>query len=206
MQSGEGKKQSIVEHILQGELVKFTSVDFDDAGAQPLTAAELGPQPQPPPAVATDGDFIDPRAWADDQPAMDAAELRALESRRTSRDAPVAPAPAPAARRAAERMRVPTGENRAPLRNSPPVASPAESTPGPEALASVLEPTPGPQSPQARAAAAAPRTVQEPSHAGRNFLIGAVIGIVLIGAAAAVYISQHGGLGGHSSPPAQPAS
>jgi eukaryotic-like serine/threonine-protein kinase len=208
MQSGEGKKQSIVEHILQGELVKFTSVDFDDAGAQPLTAAELGPQPEPPPAVATDGDFIDPRGWADERltPGMDAAELRALEARRTSRDAPVAVAPAAAPRRAGDRMRVPTGENRAPARPSPPVSSPAESTPGPETLASVLEPTPGPQAAPARAAAAVPRSVQAPSHAGRNFLIGAVIGIVLIGAAAAVYISQHGGLGGAAPHATQPAS
>jgi serine/threonine protein kinase len=210
MQSGEGKKQSIVEHILQGELVKFTSVDFADTGAQPLTAAELGPEPQPPPSAAPDGGFIDPRAWADDErlsPAMDAEELRALESRRTSRDLPPVPAPAPAARRPAERMRVPTGENRAPLRNSPPIASPAESTPGPEALASVLEPTPAPQRPPAaHAAAAAPRAVQAPSHAGRNFLIGAVIGIVLIGAAAAVYLSQHGGMGGRGAHTTQPAS
>ncbi|HEY4393375.1 MAG TPA: protein kinase [Polyangia bacterium] len=208
MQSGEGKKQSIVEHILQGELVKFTSVDFADTGAQPLTADQLGPQPEPP-SSAPDGDFIDPRAWADERlpPGMDAAELRALESRRTSRDLPPVAAPAQPPRRGAEqRMRIPTGENRAPPRNSPPVSSPAESTPGPEALASMLEPTPGPEGAAARATAAAPRAVQTPSHAGRNFLIGAVIGIVLIGAAAGVYISRHGGLGHHASPPTQPAS
>ena len=46
MQSGEGKKPSIVEHILQGELVKFTSVDFEDPGAQPLTADEMGDRNQ----------------------------------------------------------------------------------------------------------------------------------------------------------------
>jgi hypothetical protein len=103
-------------------------------------------------------------------------------------------------------MRVPTGENRPPARPSPPVSSPAESTPGPETLASVLEPTPGPQAPAARAAAAATRAAPAASHAGRNFLIGAVIGIVLIGAAAAVYLSQHGGLGGRASHPTQPAS
>src|SRR5207247_6396344 len=120
------------EHILQAELVKFTSVDFEDQGAQPLTADELAPRveaPAPPP----DGDFVDPRGWADERPpvGMDSAEMRALESRRTSRDAPVT-APALGPPRAAERMRIPTGENRAP-RNSPPVASSAAPTPAPDA-------------------------------------------------------------------------
>jgi serine/threonine-protein kinase len=206
-QSGEGKKASIIDHLLQGDLDKFTSVGFEDAGAQPLQADELGPRPEPPPSIATDGDFVDPRAWADErQPALDAAELRALESRRTSRDLPPVTSPPPA-RRPAERMRVPTGENRAP-RNSPPVASPSESTPGPEALASVLEPTPGPQAPlPGRAAgAAAPRTVPAPSHAGRSFLIGALIGIVILGAAVAVIVSKRGGLGGGATHTTQPAS
>jgi eukaryotic-like serine/threonine-protein kinase len=205
MQSGEGKKPSIVEHILQGELVKFTSVDFEDPGAQPLTADELGPRPEPP--VSSDGDFVDPRAWADERlpPGMDSAEMCALEARRTSRDAPAAQVPAPGTRRPAERMRVSTGENRAP-RNSPPVATPAESTPGPEALASVLEPTPGPQAASLpRTGAAAARTLQAPSHAGRSFLIGALIGTVLLGAAVAVVVSKHGGLGGGASHPTQPA-
>ena len=205
MQSGEGKKPSIVEHILQGELVKFTSVDFEDPGAQPLTADELGPRPDPP--ASSDGDFVDPRAWADERPppGMDSAEMRALEARRTSREAPAAQVPSPTARRPAERMRVPTGENRPP-RNSPPVASRAESTPGPETLASVLEPTPGPQAASLpRPGAAASRTLQAPSHAGRSFLIGALIGTVLLGAAVAVVVSKRGGLGGGASHPAQPA-
>ncbi|HXT94933.1 MAG TPA: protein kinase [Polyangia bacterium] len=205
MQSGEGRKgSSIIDHLLQGDLDKFTSVGFDDAGAQPLSADELGPQPEPPPPTAAEGDFIDPRAWAEERPSSpDAAELRALESRRTSRDLPPTPAPPPAQRRA-ERMRVPTGESRAP-RNSPPVASPAESTPGPEALANILEPTPGPHAPAVpRPGSAAPRTAHAPSHAGRNFLIGALIGIVILGAAAAVFVSKRGGAGGapHATQPA----
>ncbi len=206
MQSGEGKRPSIAEHILQGELVKFTSVDFEDQGAQPLTADELAPRaetPAPPP----DGDFVDPRGWADERQSggMDGAELRALEARRTSRDAP-ATAPAAAPPRAAERMRIPTGENRAP-RNSPPAASPAESTPGPEALANVLEPMPGPQMPVGvRPGSAAPgRSGQAASHPGRSFLIGALIGTVLLGAAVAMFVSKRGGLGGATSHPTQPA-
>ncbi|HSY38239.1 MAG TPA: hypothetical protein VLA79_01890, partial [Polyangia bacterium] len=204
MQSGEGKRPSIAEHILQGELVKFTSVDFEDQGAQPLTADELAPRveaPSPP-----DGDFVDPRGWADERqpPGMDSAEMRALESRRTSRDAPVT-APALGPPRAAERMRIPTGENRAP-RNSPPLAAPAESTPGPEALANVLEPMPGPQVPVGirPGAAAQARPAQPGAHPGRNFLIGALIGTVLLGAAVAVFVSKRGGVGGATSHPTQP--
>jgi serine/threonine-protein kinase len=203
MQSGEGKRPSIAEHILQGELVKFTSVDFEDPGAQPLTADELAPRAEP--AAPPDGDFVDPRAWADERaPAMDSAEMRALESRRTSRDAPVTAPALGAPARPAERMRIPTGENRPP-RNSPPVASPAESTPGPEALANVLEPMPGPQPPTpGRRAAPAPRAPQTSSRPGRSFLIGALIGTVLLGAAVAVVVSKRGG-GGSTPHPTQPA-
>jgi serine/threonine protein kinase len=205
MQSGEGKRPSIAEHILQGELVKFTSVDFEDQGAQPVTADELAPRveaPAPPP----DGDFVDPRGWADERQSggMDGAELRALESRRTSRDAPVT-APVLGPPRAAERMRIPTGENRAP-RNSPPIASRAESTPGPEALANVLEPMPGPQAPVGLrpGAAGQARSGQPGAHPGRSFLIGALIGTVLLGAAVAVFVSKRGGVGGATPHPTQP--
>jgi serine/threonine-protein kinase len=206
MQSGEGKRPSIAEHILQGELVKFTSVDFEDPGAQPLTADELAPRPEP--AAPPDGDFVDPRGWADERAPspMDSAEMRALESRRTSRDAPVTAPALGQPPRAAQRMRVPTGENRPP-RNSPPVASPAESTPGPEALANVLEPMPGPQAPiPARRSVPAPRAGQAPSRPGRSFLIGALIGTVLLGAAVAVVISRRGGAAGATPHPAQPAA
>ena len=205
MQSGEGKRPSIAEHILQGELVKFTSVDFEDQGAQPLTADELAPRVEAP-APLSDGDFVDPRGWADERlpPGMDSAEMRALESRRTSRDAPVT-APALGPPRAAEQMRVPSGENRVP-RNSPPVASPAESTPGPEALANILEPMPGQQAPVGvrPGAAAHARSVQPGAHPGRSFLIGALIGTVLLGAAVAVFVSKRGGLGGTTPHPTQP--
>ena len=47
MQSGEGKpKTSIIDHLLQDEIAKFTSVDDEeqDAGARPLSADELAPR------------------------------------------------------------------------------------------------------------------------------------------------------------------
>src|SRR3954471_13762284 len=43
MQSGEGRpnKTSIIDHLLQDEIVKFTSVDFEDPGAAPLSTDDL---------------------------------------------------------------------------------------------------------------------------------------------------------------------
>jgi serine/threonine protein kinase len=237
MQSGEAKaKTSIIDHLLQDEIVKFTSVDFEDPGAQPLSADELGKQPDP---QAFDGDFIDPRAWADERPTPAAvpADLRALEQRRTARDLPAAkpatgkrptpgtpgqgvgvkpgasaapPAvppkggstPATGTRRptpSAPRPRVPTGPQRvAPVPPLP--AATAESTPGPEALASVLEPTPGPQPAAPLPPAARPATRPR---AARSFLIGALIGTVILGGAVAVVVFKRGATV-HATAPARP--
>jgi len=210
MQSGEAKPvkpSSIIDHLLQDEIVKFTSVDFEDPGAQPLSAGDLaahghaGAGP-----LVTDGDFVDPRGWAEERPTpgLGSPEMEALETRKTSRDAPAAASPAfaaPGAPRAAERMRVPTGENKA-ARKSP--VAPLEATPGPEALANILEPTPGPQSAGAPRAGA-PRTIESPRRAGRSFLIGVAIGVVLLGAAAATVIAKRSGPGGPLGPHAPQA-
>jgi serine/threonine protein kinase len=187
MQSGEGKpKTSIIDHLLQDEIAKFTSVEEDeqDAGARPLSADELAPRsggtfPPPP----SEEDFVDPRGWADERltPVLGIAEVDAIEARKTSRDvAPTAPAPA---QRRPGAHRVPT-----PAQVRPP--DPMDQTPGPETLASVLEPTPGPEAlgPDKLAAALEPpptRSVAVRAHRpkkGRNFLIGAAIGIILLGA------------------------
>jgi len=226
MQSGEGKaRTSIIDHLLQDEIVKFTSVDFEDPGAQPLMADELGKRPD---ADPYEGDFIDPRAWADER-APSTGEMRAMEQRRTSRDAPAAaaPKPAPAAKPAparpaartpgtglpsgavtkppgsqpargvstpppgtrpptpsAPQPRVPTGAQR-PV--APPPARPAaESTPGPEALANVLEP------PEATQIMPTRRDFPLEARPMRSFLIGAVIGTVLLGGAVAVVVFKRG--------------
>ncbi|MES1208631.1 MAG: protein kinase, partial [Pseudomonadota bacterium] len=251
MQSGEGKaRTSIIDHLLQDEIVKFTSVDFEDPGAQPLEDDELAQRPDLP---SLDGDFVDPRAWADERltPAATPADMRVFEQRRTARDLP-ATKPAPAGARPATpakplggttpgkglaspvpprpgtaaaakggstpptgvrppsprasatagatpptgtrsptpttaRPRVPTGPQRA-AEAPPPRAKPAESTPGPEALASVLEPTPGPQE--------ASRTIRTNRTAGpgaaRSFVIGALIGTVILGGAVAVVVFKRG--------------
>jgi serine/threonine protein kinase len=200
MQSGEAKpaKTSIIDHLLQDEIVKFTSVDFEDPGAQPLLADQLSPQAGGSPSV-TEGDFVDPRGWADERltPGLDASEIQALESRRTSRDAPVPVVDPPSARRPADRKRVATTENK--TKQPPPVAT-IESTPGPEALASILEPTPGPQIGVSATAAGAPRVVPAPRRAGRSFLIGMAIGAVLLGAAVATVLAKRNVPGGFLAP------
>ena len=69
-----------------------------------------------------------------------------------------------------------------------------DQTPGPETLASVLEPTPGPEAlpPEALSATLEPphtRSVAIKANRpkkGRNFLIGAAIGILLLGAIVAL--------------------
>ena len=184
MQSGEGKpKTSIIDHLLQDEIAKFTSVEDEDqdAGARPLSADELSPRAGTVPAPPSDGDFVDPRAWAEERltPVMGIAEVDALEARKTSRDMlPVAPPPAT---RRAGAVRVP-----APVR--PP--DPMDQTPGPETLASVLEPTPGPEGlpPEALSAELEPpptrsvaiRSQRPRTKKARSFLIGAAIGAVAL--------------------------
>jgi serine/threonine protein kinase len=212
MQSGEGKpKTSIIDHLLQDEIVKFTSVDFDDQGSQPLSADELAPRDAPP-VGGGGGDFIDPRDWATERhtPVMGVSEVDVLEARKTTREAPAVAPPAKSAGQPAQRSpglpppstaglktgprRVPTGETRA--QPSPPVAPPG-STPGPERLAAVLEPpTPGPEAvvnvlePGRAHAAAKPPAGAKSGRAGRSFLIGMAIGVVILGAAIATVVSK----------------
>jgi len=191
MQSGEGKpKTSIIDHLLQDEIAKFTSVEEEDqdAGARPLTADELSPRGGASPP-ASDGDFVDPRGWADERltPVFGIAEVDAMEARKTTRDLQPQTPPAPGPTRRSSPMRVPAQPVRPP--------DPLDSTPGPETLASVLEPTPGPVAlpPEALAATLEPPptrsvAVRAPGRPrrGRNFLIGAAIGIVLLGAIVAL--------------------
>jgi eukaryotic-like serine/threonine-protein kinase len=232
MQSGEGKaRTSIIDHLLQDEIVKFTSVDFEDPGAQPLEDDELAQRPEPP---GLEGDFVDPRAWADERmtPAATPADLRVFEQRRTARDAPAATQATPSANKpalpkplggttpgkgfsppaaarpaappppqgasgggspattgtrpptpTATRPRVPSGPQRAVA--PPPRPRAAESTPGPEALASVLEPQETTRTIPTNRTAGGPRPA-------RSFLIGALIGTVILGGAVAVVVFKRG--------------
>ncbi|HXJ21595.1 MAG TPA: serine/threonine-protein kinase [Polyangia bacterium] len=219
MQSGEGKaRTSIIDHLLQDEIVKFTSVDFEDPGAQPLAADELGSSPAAP--GFDDGDFVDPRGWADERQTAPStpAETRALEQRRTARDLPAAnppggakaPPPAPPPKRGATpptgtaqptRPRVPTGPQRPVAAASPPPAArTTDDTPGPETLASVLEPTPGPQPKAPSVPSARPAAAPGPA---RSFLIGAVIGTVILGGVVAAVVFKRGAATAGTHAPAQ---
>jgi eukaryotic-like serine/threonine-protein kinase len=200
-QSGEAKpKTSIVEHILQDELVKFTSVDFEDPGAQPLSAEELGPRDGDRPSVL-EGDFVDPRAWAEERPTGQTGKMNAIEERRTTREAPAA---LPPSGRPAPKIPTPTGNARKIPPHPPanPTNAPVESTPGPESLASVLEPTPGPEvAVRPLASAARAFAAQGPR---RSFLIGALIGVALFGAAVAVVVSKRSAARPAHAAPATP--
>jgi serine/threonine-protein kinase len=176
-QSSDGKKPSIIDHMLQEEIVKITSVDFEDPGARPLSADDLSPQADGG-SVVDDGDFIDPRAWSEERltPAVGIKVVDEIE-RRTVKDAVAVPT---MAAQAAEARK--TGRHQATLADSVdaalgegPLAGP---TPGPEALASVLEPS--------------IVTVGRPppKKAGRSFLLGALIGVVLLGGAVAALVAR----------------
>jgi len=171
MQSGEGKPKttSIIDHLLQDEIAKFTSVEEDeaDAGARPLSADELAPRSGGS-APPSDGDFIDPRAWADERltPVLGISEFDAMEARKTSRD--IIPAVAPQTPRRAGGHRVPTP---APVRPLEPTPSP-EALP-PEALSATLEPPP--------TRSVAVRAPHRPRKI-RSFVIGATVGLALLAA------------------------
>ncbi|HVZ73313.1 MAG TPA: serine/threonine-protein kinase [Polyangia bacterium] len=212
-QSSDGKKPSIIDHMLQEELVKITSVDFEDPGAQPLTPDEVSSAGAAPgddrPSVVDEGDFIDPRAWAEERhttPAVgvkvvDEIERRAIQDQQRTDQQRTAATPPP-------RVGPPPGRPPTPSTGiatsgtmtaqaaaarkaaSPPVAPAGASsslaasvgaalggpTPGPEALANALEPS-------IRSSAPVPAR-----KAGRSFVIGALIGVVLLGGAVAALV------------------
>jgi eukaryotic-like serine/threonine-protein kinase len=179
-QSSDGKKPSIIDHMLQEEIVKITSVDFEDPGARPLSAEDVSSQGSRPgddrPSVVDEGDFIDPRAWSEERltpvvgiKAVDQLERRtALDEleRRTAKDVSgTIAAQAAEARKTGRHPSTLAASVDAALSDAP-LGGP---TPGPEALASVLEPS-------------VVTIGRKPTgKAGRSFMIGAVIGAVLLG-------------------------
>jgi len=175
---GKRRPGNILDTLLQDEINKFTSVDFEDPGARPLSPDELSP------AGGSDGDFVDPRGWA-----VETSSQPNLPTRRPTGSLPLitpltTPSPLPSARsRAMPPNAVPSApvsDKRPTLRDAIPMgleaaqaflaarrerrssksASALESasapgadaltgsTPGPETLASVLEPMPVPAAPR----------------------------------------------------------
>jgi serine/threonine protein kinase len=178
-QSGEAKKASIIDHLLQDEIVNLTSVDFEDPGARPLSEEDLSPQGGGGRTTSGDGDFIDPRAWSQERltPSMGLEQLDAqLEAeRQTARDAS-----GNIAAQAAEARKTGRGQKVLPVVD-PVLDGP---TPGPESLAHVLEPSVA--------------NVDRPPtrRPGRSFLIGVAIGVVILGAAVAAMVAKKNAGGG----------
>jgi serine/threonine-protein kinase len=205
--SGEAKKPgSIIDTLLQDEIVKFTSVDFEDPGARPLSPEDLsspGIEGSPPagsrPGGAAPspggGDFIDPRGWAEERftPVIGVEQLEGhlnLERRDTMSDAASIATQAAQARQTGKEQKavppptaIPSGQA------DPALVGP---TPGPEALASALEPAfsapPGP-----------PRLEPRKSPPGRGLLIGGLAALIVLAAVLAVLVARKG-----SAPPSPP--
>ena len=198
-QSGEAKKSgSIINTLLQDEIVKFTSVDFEEAGARPLSEDDLSQSDESPFSAS---DFIDPRGWStermtpvigvhevpdvvEDRPttkeqstiADQAARVRA--SRRPSQPNPVMPSPS-----------IDSSSPDGPSVFGQPAIGP---TPGPESLASVLEPL----------VTNVPAVPRQPNRAARSFIIGVAIGMVLLAATVAVLLARKSA--GHAAPMVTP--
>lgn len=143
---GRRRGANIVDTLLQDEINKFTSVDFEDPGARPLSSGDLG-------SAYDDGfgEFIDPRAWSIEAAASSSG-------RRSTGSVPLPGSAGPRdatravvkdngeiAAQAAEAWQVAQARGQPP--NRPVAASDLAATPGPEALANVLEPLSDPQSP-----------------------------------------------------------
>jgi serine/threonine-protein kinase len=193
-QSGEAKKSgSIINTMLQDEIVKFTSVDFEEAGARPLSEDDLDSSTNEGPLRFHTGEFIDPRVWSTERltPVIGLHEIPELEERQTSKDQ------RNIVQQAAQARQTGRPSQTRPVEVSPPAVSPQSDsapgpTPGPESLASVLEPS-SRDLPSSSPSAPRPR-----SRAARSFVIGVAIGVVLLGATVAALIAKKSP--GHAAP------
>ena len=190
----EGSKKpagSIIDTILQNEIVKFTSVDFEDPGARPLSPDDLSPSPAGSDAGhgmgGGGGDFIDPRGWASERmtPVVGIDQLEGQLHDDARRDT-VADHGSIVQQAMDARDTVVT-RGALPFPTSPPVGLTGP-TPGPESLANVLEPGMSP------APAPVPAPLRpELAKARRSFLIGAAIGLVLLAITMATVVARRGG-------------
>jgi serine/threonine protein kinase len=169
-QSSGGKRRAgnILDNLLQDEINKFTSVDFEDPGARPLLADELG---------GGGSDLIDPRAWADEAGSGSTGRFNrptgALSLDPDAARATLKETPAVGSRM---QRTAPAPVKPGPSRQRPVPAAAASNelllrpTPGPDALASVLEPeppVPGVLAPVA------------PARSSRGALIAVVVGAIV---------------------------
>src|SRR4051812_17266296 len=141
----EGSKKpagSIIDTILQNEIVKFTSVDFEDPGARPLSPDDLSPSPAGSDAGhgmgGGGGDFIDPRGWASERmtPVVGIDQLEGQLHDDARRD--TVADHGSIVQQAMEARDTVVTRGALPFPTSPP-AGLTGPTPGPESLANVLE-------------------------------------------------------------------
>jgi serine/threonine-protein kinase len=189
----EGSKKpagSIIDTILQNEIVKFTSVDFEDPGARPLSPDDLSPSPAGSDAghgMGGGGDFIDPRGWASERmtPVVGIDQLEGQLHDDARRD--TVADHGSIVQQAMEARDTVVTRVALPFPTSPAVGLTGP-TPGPESLANVLEPGMSP------APAPVPAPLRpEVAKARRSFLIGAAIGLVLLAITMATVVARRGG-------------
>jgi len=195
-----GPQKSIIDALIQEEILKFTSLDALGGSSQPvgaLGARSLSPEPVSNGQSPLDpGSFIDTRGWADDLESRPPVETDVEAEPEPSPPSPVPPAP-----RKSKGMAVPP----------PPV------DPDVDSLEDILEPE-RPRVAPARAdkahesgrmagrvgfrtggAAAAAAAAAAPPRRGRALLVAAVIGLILlVGGGLAVFHEQI--FGGDRSP------
>jgi eukaryotic-like serine/threonine-protein kinase len=162
-------RPNIIDTLLHEEIDSFTSLEFDDPANRPQTGSRSHST-----ALPTSGDYVDPRAWADDP---DWSGRRSGARRVTNHGRrPTGPVPPP---------EPPAMVDAAFVRRPPPtpMLSAGGHTPPPERLADALEPVTRPPS----------RGSVGPDQrwVGRGVLIGVVIGAAAIGALFAALLARH---------------
>src|SRR4051794_1437892 len=161
-------KPNIIDTLLHEEIHSFTSLEFNDQNAAHPPRSMTGEVPTP-------GDYVDPRAWADDPDwsGRRTGNRRTTGSGRrpTGPGVPPPPPSSPVVEAAFARRAAPDPMLAPPPR--PPSLAAGGLTPPPDRLADVLEPMPRP----------AARSGPTPDRwLGRGVLIGVVLGAAALGA------------------------
>jgi serine/threonine protein kinase len=178
---GKRRAGNILDTLLQDEINKFTSVDFEDPGSRPLSPEDLSP------AAGDGGDFVDPRAWAIET----TGSYPPPDGRRPTGSLPLGKLPKALSRDARPTLKeggvISVQANEAyevsqqQLRKTPSTSQDVLGgpTPGPESLVAVLEPTPEPTVRKPRA----------PTWSSRRLVSAMVIGLIVLAAAVATAVA-----------------
>jgi serine/threonine protein kinase len=165
MSGAKRPRPNIIDTLLHEEIDSFTSLEFDDPAADPATGGTHTDE------APHSGDYVDPRAWADDPDwsVRRSAGRRLTNHGRRPTGAMPPPEPPPMVEALAQR----------PLPSSPAHGL----TPPPDQLADALEPVARPLSPSSLGRAH--RWV------GKGVWIGVVIGAAALGALFAALLARH---------------